>query len=170
MKRLTILRHAKSDWGDPGVDDFDRPLNDRGRLAARRIGAVFKSRGMSFTLVLASTARRVRETLDGVAETYGALPIRFDEDLYLASEPVLLDKIRGAPEADSSLLLVGHNPGLERLVVDLAQDDDHGLRNRVIGGLPTAAAAVLEVHVEKWTDVMKGQARFAELILPRDLD
>lgn len=169
MKRLTILRHAKSDWNAPGVDDFDRPLNERGHDAARLIGAELKVRKLNFDLVLASTAARVRQTLDDVAETYDSLPVRFEQELYLASERLLLERIRNAPDGAASLLLVGHNLGLERLIVDLAEDDDRGLRNRVIGGLPTAAVAILEIPVERWAQTNVGQARFVDLILPREL-
>lgn len=169
MKRLAVLRHAKSDWGDPDLDDFDRPLNARGTKAARRIGEEMKARGLSFDLVLASTAKRVRETLEGVTETFGTLPIRFDAELYLASEQLLLDRIRAVPDDAASLLLVGHNPGVERLVADLSRDDEGGLRNRVIAGFPTAALALLELPADQWTDTRHGEADFVDLILPREL-
>lgn len=169
MKRLTILRHAKSGWPD-GVDDFERPLNDRGRTAAARVGEELKARHLGFDLVLASPATRVRETLDGITQSYGALPIQFDEGLYLASEQQLLRRARGVPRNVSSLMLVGHNPGLERLVADLAVDDDRGLRNRVMAGLPTAAAAVLNLMIDDWANATRGGADFVDLILPREPD
>lgn len=170
MKRLTVLRHAKSDWGEPGQNDFDRPLNKRGEAAARRIGEEFRARKLAFDLVLASPARRVRETLDGVAETYGALPVRFDESIYLASEATLLGLVRAAPDEANSLLLVGHNPGLERLVADLALDDERGLRARVIGKFPTAAVAILDLPVDRWSDVAPARATIVELLIARELD
>lgn len=170
MKRLTVLRHAKSDWGQPGLDDFDRPLNRRGEAAARRVGEEFRARKLEFDLVLSSPAKRVRETLKGVGEAYGALPVRFDEAIYLAPESMLLDLLRSAPDAVKSLLLVGHNPGLERLVADLAVDDERGLRARVIGKFPTAAAAILDLPVDCWADVAPQRGTIAELIIPRELD
>jgi phosphohistidine phosphatase len=167
MKRLTILRHANSDLG---VDDFDRPLNKRGEAAARRVGEEFRSREFGFDLVLASPAQRVRETLDGVEENYGVLPLRFEEALYLAPESTLLELIRSAPDEANSLLLVGHNPGLERLVADLALDDERGLRARVIGGFPAAAVAILEMPVDRWSEVASARATIAELLIPRERD
>src|SRR5437868_11057004 len=85
MKRLAILRHAKSSWDDPSLDDFDRPLNERGWKAARRMGRELEDRGMRFDLVLASMAARVRETIDGVQKYDFAAPIRFEPQLYGAS-------------------------------------------------------------------------------------
>lgn len=168
MKRLTIMRHAKSSWAEAGLDDFDRPLNARGREAARRIGAEFRTRGLAFDRVLASTALRVRQTLDGVGETYRALPIEFSDSLYLATEQKLIEIVRATPDEVGSLLLVGHNPGLEHLVGDLARDDDGGLRNRVIAAFPTAAVAILEL--ESWARAQSARANLVDLILPRELD
>jgi phosphohistidine phosphatase len=164
MKRLTVLRHGDAAPALPGGEDFDRPLSPRGRRQARRVGHDFKARGLNFDLVLASTARRVRETLDGVAETYDALPIRFEEQLYLASERLLLDQIRATPDEVVSLLIVGHNPGLERLVADLARDDRNGLRARVIAGFSPAAVAILEL--DGWRDADRAGVDFVGLILP----
>ena len=163
-RRLAILRHAEAAPALPGGDDFDRPLSPRGRQQARRVGHDFKARNLSFDLALASTARRVRETLDGVAETYGALPIRFEEQLYLASEWFLRDQIRATSDDVVSLLLVGHNPGLERLVADLARDDAIGLRARVIAGFLPAGVAILEL--DGWRDADRAGADFVGLILP----
>src|SRR4029078_11867401 len=95
-KRLAILRHAKSSWDDPTLDDFNRPLNESGWKAARRIGSEMKRRGIEFELVLSSTAARTRETIDGVAEKYEfRAPIRFEQQLYLASEARVLAPVRG---------------------------------------------------------------------------
>lgn len=169
MKRLAVLRHAKSGWPE-GVDDFDRPLNERGQEAARWIGSEIEKRALRFDLVCASSARRVRETLAGVGKALGDAPIRFDDELYLASERLLLERIRNVPNDASSVLLVGHNPGFERLIADLARDDDRGFRNRVIEGFPTAALALLEIAADRWADVRRGEAEFVDLIFPRELD
>ena len=166
MKRLTILRHADSSPAAAGGHDFDRPLSARGRRQARQVGEEFEARALTFDLVLASTALRVRETLEGLAEAYAVLPIRFEEELYLASERSLLDRVRAAPDECQSLLLVGHNPGLERLVADLARDDSHGLRARVIAGFPPAAAARMEL--EDWRGADHARADLVELILPSE--
>ena len=171
MKRLAILRHAKSSWDDPGLDDFNRPLNERGWKAARRMGRELKKRGLKFDLVLSSTSARTRETIDGVREHFDFdAPIRFEQDLYLASEATLLETVRALDEKVKTPLIVGHNPGLEQLVADLGCDDNQGLRRRVLGKFPTCAFALIEVPKKRWAEVEPGRGEIVELILPKELD
>ena len=171
MKRLAILRHAKSSWADAGMDDFERPLNDRGRKGARRVGAEMAARGLHFDLVLASEAVRVRETISVASENYDFGPdVRYDDELYGAHEDLLMAVIRAIPEKDQSALIVGHNPGLEKLVASLARDDAAGHRERVATKFPTAALAVIDLGVEQWEQVSPGCGEIVELILPRELD
>jgi phosphohistidine phosphatase len=172
MKTLTVLRHAKSSWDQPNTDDFNRPLNDRGWKAARRIGKELEHRKMRFDLCLASTAARVRETLDGVAETYGefAFPVKFEQQIYLASAATLMELIRGVGDQVDALMLVGHNPGLEQLVGMLTHDDEDGLRERAEHKFPTAALAVIELPANRWTEIEAGSGKLVELFLPKELD
>ncbi|HEY6662121.1 MAG TPA: histidine phosphatase family protein [Sphingomicrobium sp.] len=170
MKRLATLRHAKSSWADPGMADFDRPLNDRGREAARDLGREMTRRRMRFDLVLASPAQRVRETLDGVGQDFGLeREVRFEPPIYDASVATLFELIYALPENCESALLAGHNPGLHELVLDLTDPDDAGLRDRIRGKYPTAALAVVELAPERWAEVRPGSGRIVELVLPRDL-
>ena len=171
MKRLALLRHAKSSWDEPDLDDLNRPLNERGWKAARRIGRELKHRDMRFDLVLASTAARARETIDGLQEKYefGA-PIRFEPRIYMASAEQLLGLIRALPDNADAPLLVGHNPGLQRLLVELTHDDGSGLRDRVAQQYPTAALAVVQLPAYRWELVEPGSGEIVELILPRELD
>jgi phosphohistidine phosphatase len=171
MKQLTLLRHAKSSWDDQSLEDFNRPLNVRGWKAARRIGRELKDHGMHFDVVLASTAARVRETIDGVQEKYDfGAPIQFEQRIYEASEAILLELVRSLPETAGSALLVGHNPGLERLIVELTHDDDMGLRHRVIGKFPTAGLAAIRLPAEHWRNVEAGSGKIVDLIFPKELD
>ena len=171
MKRLTLFRHAKSSWADSGLDDFDRPLNDRGHAAAKRIGQEMDGQGMRFDCVLASQALRVHQTLDGVQEEYRfATEIRFEPRVYLASANELLALVRAFPESCESALLVGHNPGLHELLLDLTDRDEEGLRDRIRGKFPTAALASVELSAQSWSDVKLGTGKIVELILPRGLD
>ena len=170
MKSLTLLRHAKSGWDDPVTRDFDRPLNPRGRRAARTVGAEMMSEGLAFDLILASPALRVTETLDEVAAAGGALDVRYDERLYLASSATLLDIVRNAPEAAERLLLVGHNPGIEELALRLAGRDGDGLRGEVEVKYPTGTLAEIALPAERWTDVQEGTGRIVRFVRPRDLD
>jgi phosphohistidine phosphatase len=171
MKRLTVLRHAKSSWDLP-LDDFDRPLNERGWKAARRMGRELKHRKMTFDFAIASPAARVRETLAGMSETYGnfAFPVRFDGRIYMASSEGLLELVRELPEEAESALLVGHNPGLERVIVVLTANDKDGLRDRISEKYPTAALAVVELPAKQWSEIEPGTGKVAELILPKELD
>jgi phosphohistidine phosphatase len=171
VKRIAVLRHAKSSWDDPALDDFDRPLNDRGWKAARRIGRELRNRGLGLDLVLASTATRVRETLEGLQEKFElSAPIQFEQRIYLASEATLLALIRDLPDETESVLLVGHNPGLQSLLVDLTRNDADGLRARIGVTYPTAALAVVELPVSSWTAVDRASGRIVDLILPKALD
>lgn len=171
MIALGILRHAKSSWGDPAARDFDRPLNDRGRAAAERVGRELRRRGIGFDHVLASPARRVRETIDRLAGGYGALPeIRFEDGLYGAGERQLLDLVRAMPGDFRTPLIVGHNPGLHSLLLALTSDDEAGLRRRITAKFPTAAFAAIALPGAPWSTIAPGAGRLSELILPRELD
>ena len=171
MKRLAILRHAKSSWDDPGLDDFNRPLNERGWKAAQRLGHELKVRDLRFDLVLSSTAARTRETIDGVQEKFDfAAPIKFEPQLYLASETVLLEFVRQLDEKLKTPLIVGHNPGLEQLVTGLTRDDASGLRKRVAGKFPTGALAILELPAKRWAEIGPADGKIVELIFPKELD
>jgi len=170
MKILTVLRHAKSSWDDSRLDDFDRPLNDRGWKAAHRMGGEFRQRGLRFDLVLASPAARVRETIDGLREKFELdVEIRFEPEVYAASEERLLQVVRAISEDAQRVLLVGHNPGLEQLVAGLTRDDDP-TRDRVSEKFPTAACAQIELPADRWTDVEPGTGKIVALILPKELD
>jgi phosphohistidine phosphatase len=171
MKRLAVLRHAKSSWKDRELDDFERPLNGRGQRAARRMGREMADRGMTFDFVLASPAVRVRQTIDGVKEGHGLdAPIRFEPRIYMARVAELLELIGTIPEDSHSALLVGHNTSAERLVIKLAKDDERGLHKRVEEKFPTAALAVIELPINSWSDLEPESGRLVELIYPADLD
>lgn len=170
MKTLTLLRHAKSGWDDPVSRDFDRPLNPRGRRAARTVGLEMKAQGLAFDLVLASPARRVIETVEEVAAGFGAIEPKFDERLYLASASTLLEIVRAAPDESGRLLLVGHNNGLEDLALSLSRSDEAGLRGEIEVKYPTGTVAEIELPVERWTEVKTGIGRITRFIRPRDLD
>lgn len=171
MKTLILLRHAKSGWNDPAVRDFDRPLNPKGRRAAWTVGRELRARDVAFDAVVASPAARVVETLAGLAEGYGR-PIRpvYDERLYLASPATLLELIRAIAEGVERLLLIGHNPGLERLAMLLTRDDGNALRREAAEKYPTATVAEIRLPADRWCDVEEGSGRLERFIRPRDLD
>ncbi len=170
MKSLTLLRHAKSGWDDPVSRDFDRPLNPRGRRAARTVAREMKAQGLAFDRVLASPARRVMETLEEVAAGYGAIQPDYDQRLYLASTATLLEIVQAIPDEIERLLLVGHNPGLEELALCLSRRDEAGLRGEVEVKYPTGTVAEIALPVERWAEVSEGKGRIERFIRPRDLD
>jgi len=171
MKRLTLLRHAKS--GDDGTvaRDFDRPLNAKGRRAARTIGRHMRDEALRFDAVIASPAVRVAETLAEVESVYdlGLVP-DWNKQLYLATPDELLDAIHQAPAEAESILLVGHNPGLEQLVLRLVPHGADGARGEVAIKYPTASLVELRFPVERWDQVADGAADLVRFVRPRDLD
>lgn len=170
MKTLTLLRHAKSDWDDPVARDFDRPLNKRGRRAARTMGRAMRAEGLAFDAVIASPAVRVVETLAEIGVGYGEEFAPFyDERVYLASSATLIELVRAADDRARRLLVVGHNPGLERLALLLTEGEDTRLRADLALKYPTATLAEIELPIAHWTD-MSGGGRLVRFVRPRDLD
>ena len=171
MKTLTLLRHAKSGWDDPVPRDFDRPLNDKGRRAARTVGREMRAQGLEFDRVVASPAARVVETLADVSEGYGrAIEPEYDERAYLASPSVLLELIHETDDSAERLLIVGHNPGLEALAMLLTRDDGNGLRGEIAVKYPTGTLAEIRLPVDRWSEVGAGTGKVERFIRPRDLN
>ena len=172
MKTLTLLRHAKSSWNDPVERDFDRPLNERAKRAALLMGDYMRRESMRFDAILASPAVRIAETLAVVERGFGReLPHTQDRRIYLASSVTLLEVLRDCGGDAESVLLVGHNPGLEDLILDLVPDEgDTALRDEVYAKFPTASLAVLECDVDDWGALDRRKARLLSFTRPRDLD
>jgi len=172
MKTLGLFRHAKSDWNDARLRDFDRPLNKRGRLGAALMGLHIRDQGVKWRRVLASPAVRVTQTIELAAEAAGQTPpVNWDRRIYLASSATLMELLREQEGNPAALLMVGHNPGLEDLIFDLVPDDGSSpLRDIVEEKFPTAAFAVLELAIDAWSDIDDGCAKLIHLTRPRDLD
>jgi phosphohistidine phosphatase len=172
MKTLTLFRHAKSGWDAPVDRDFDRPINARGTKGARLIGKYLAGKGWRFDYVISSPAVRCTETLDVLWEGYGEiLHPNWDRRIYLASGATLLDVVQDLPDTVSSVLMCGHNPGLEDLILMLVPDQKgDALRDAVEDKFPTAAIAELQFDIDHWADANTNKAHFTRLIRPRDLD
>lgn len=147
MIQLALLRHAKSSWDQPQLDDFDRPLNERGRRAAPIMGHMLASLKFAPDAVLCSPAKRTRETLEAIAsDIASAKPaVRFDDQLYLATPDTMLDCLRRATADAKRVLLIGHNPGLHALATALAQSGDPAQLVRMRDHFPTAALAIISL-------------------------
>jgi phosphohistidine phosphatase len=168
MKRVYLLRHAKSSWKDDSVADRDRPLAGRGRRAAKAMAGHLDAEGIRPDLVLCSPARRTRETLQRVEGAFGdRVEARFDEALYGASEPELLARLKALPQEVGSVMLIGHNPGLEELALALASDGEGLARMRE--KYPTAALATIDLPAERWSAIERGSGELVGYVRPRDL-
>ncbi|WP_379547424.1 histidine phosphatase family protein [Qipengyuania sp. DSG2-2] len=176
MKRLGILRHAKSDWDDMAKRDFDRGLNDRGRRGAALMGTHIReyteSEGMEWDLLLASPAERVQRTLEAAELD---LEPRWNRALYLASAETIADEIREAAEAmdgdPGAILISGHNPGLQDLLLMLvARDKENALFKEACIKFPTATFAVLDIAIDSWAELGGEAGEVVHFKRPRDLD
>jgi len=145
MKTLLILRHAKSSWKDTEISDHDRPLNKRGKQDAPRMGALLRSEDLLPDLIISSTAKRTRETVKYVADEsgYGG-DILWSESLYAAEPEAFIEILRNLPAGYGTVMVVGHNPGLEELIAMLTDDWEP---------LPTAALAQITLQIDRWTDI-----------------
>lgn len=162
------MRHAKSDWSAGATDDIRRPLSGRGRKDSPAMGAWMKSSGLAPDYIISSPATRARQTIELVCNAAGCNPdiIHWDADLYLADLETLLDITRQSPEPANTVMLVGHNPGLETLLLYLADNDVQTPEDGKI--LPTATLAQL-VAGENWHNLNAGTASLVNLVRPRNL-
>jgi len=162
MKTLLLLRHAKSDWGDSSLRDFDRPLADRGERDAPRIGKALRKSGVTPDVIIASPAARAKATVQAAMKAAKIeLNVTFDEAIYGASSSELMKLIRRLPDAANCALLVGHNPGFEDLAGRLTGSQER---------MPTAALACIEFQIEHWDDVNDGQGKLVWRLTPKQLD
>jgi phosphohistidine phosphatase len=163
MHMLHLLRHAKSAWKDD-VEDHERPLNRRGREAARLVGRHLPAVAGGIDLVLCSSAARTRETLDLALAGFAARP-RFliEEELYLAGRDRLIDRLQRLGEADVNVLVVGHNPGLHELAVALAEPGTPHARTLASGKFPTAARVSLCISM-RWAAVGASRHRLVDYV------
>ncbi len=171
MRRLFLLRHAKSSREDAALDDFERPLNDRGRRGARAMAEFLHDLGIRPALVLCSAARRTRQTWDLLEPRLPGVPVSIETGLYEAARPHLAERLRRLDDHLSGVMLIGHNPGLERLAEFLTQGaGEAGAVAALSAKFPTAALAVLETEVARWAALDKGTCRLARFVRPADLD
>jgi len=165
MRTLYLLRHAKSSWDDPALPDRERPLAPRGRRDAKRIGKHLRRLGITPALVLRSSAVRTQETLDLLRPAQAEVEVQVEEQLYGASSETLLERIHSVPDEVNSVLLIGHNPGLQDLPLALAAGGAE--RERLECKFPTAALATLAL--ECWSSLSPGDAELAAYVVPKQL-
>ena len=167
MRRLLLLRHAKSSWEDPGLADHDRPLTPRGRRACKLVAAHLGSEGIRPDLVLCSSARRTRDTLERISPALGdEVEVLIEDALYGASHRALRERLRALADDVGTVMLIGHNPAIQDLALDLAGDGSEiaGVRRKY----PTAALATLE-HLGAWQELDAGCADLVAFVRPKEL-
>lgn len=168
MRTLMLLRHAKSDWDSDAADDFERPLAERGRKAAERMGAWMRQHVSVPDYVISSPAVRARETVGILCETLGrdASQVVYEDSLYLADAGELLSLVRGFPDEAKIVMLIGHNPGMEELLVYLCGENLPTAANGKL--LPTATLAQIAV-VAAWRDIRRNSCRLIAITRPKEL-
>ena len=160
MKTLYLLRHANSSWGAPNIQDFDRPLDERGREAAPLVGRFIRKKKLRVDLILSSPAARARQTAALVKESAGlSAELRYDERVYEAGAARLLEVVAQAGDSADAVVLVGHNPGMERLLTFLTGESR---------GMATAALACLSLDVEEWGKARERAGRLEWLVRPEE--
>lgn len=163
MKRLHILRHAKSSWGDPELADHERPLAPRGEKAAVKIAEHVRAAEIAPGLVLSSTALRARQTLAALLPVLPAeAEIRIQDWLYGAGVGDVLARLREVDEGVGSVLVVGHNPTLHELALALTRRED------ALERFPTGALASI-AFAAPWVDLAEGTAELEAFVIPREL-
>lgn len=170
MRRLFLLRHAKSSWQTEGQDDFDRPLSGRGRKSAPVMGAFLRDTDIAPDLILCSTACRARETL-GLVLPYlrGEATIQLEDRLYLASAAKLHARLKQLDGSWQRVMVVAHNPGLQELALMLSTEDETDNRRAVETKLPTGALVQIDCPVTRWSSLARHSGQLARLATPRSL-
>lgn len=166
MRRLILLRHAKSDWPD-GVSDPDRPLASRGQEAAPKMAAYLAAEGLIPDRVLVSPARRTQETWDLVRPALGAVPDETVPQIYEAPVSRLLDVVHSIPDEAATALMIGHNPGFQDLARLLGKPGE--ARRALTKKYPTAAITVIDLPVESWAKVEAGEGTVERFVTPKSL-
>lgn len=173
MRQLLVLRHAKSRWDEPSLDDHDRGLSPRGVAAARKMGALVLDQGWLPDRILCSTAVRARETLKLARESWPTTPAIAESELaslYLAAPSRILEIVRRQPDDCRRLMLVGHNPGLQGFVARLAGHGDKAQRLAIETKFPTAALALIACDVRAWSEVGWTIGQLVDYRTPRETE
>lgn len=171
MKLLYLLRHTKSSWDDPSIDDFERPLNKRGRKAATLLADYCRHHEIRPEIVLCSPAKRTRQTLESLQSALGNAPVAFERRLYEATSLTILALIAELPRNCHSALVIGHNPGLQRLARYLVDADSPNPALRHLGDkLPTGGFVTLSAQINEWDRLTAGGCTLDGFLRPGDLD
>ena len=171
MRRLLLFRHSKAERAEPGGDDHARVLNERGRSDAATIGAYMARHGLVPERVLASTAARAQETWKHAAAAFKPAPsARAEQRLYDANAQAILDVIKAAPAAPHTLLVIGHNPGLHEVALNLIASGDIDTRERLREKFPTSGLAIIDFALDDWGKLHMRGGRLERFVSPKSLE
>ncbi len=163
MKNLLIMRHAKSDWSDNSLADFDRPLNNRGKKAAPFMGTELLKRNKKPDLIISSPANRAKTTAEKVAEAVGySKKIQLEKDFYFGYTDEIIEVLKKVDYQNNTVLIFGHNPTFESLISVLANNNSY-IR------MPTASVASLLFEIDDWIALKKNTGKLEWLISPKEL-
>jgi len=168
MRTLYLLRHAKSSWAESGPD-HDRPLAPRGSRAARMMAEHLVAAGVRPSLVLCSSAVRTRATLDALKPALYRSAVSVEPELYGADAAEILDRLRGVEPDAESVMVIGHNPGLQDLAIELAGDGEHAALAQLHAKFPTAALATLDLGDTTWGRLGARRTYLTKLVVPKQL-
>ena len=170
MKKLSFIRHAKSDWASPLMSDHDRRLSDRGQRASTIMKNFFTTTNKNFDTVFSSTALRAVETIEIIKPSIKDTEIIYKKDLYTFDDRMMLEFISKITDDISSVLIVGHNPAIQEAVLRLSDaDQNSNLLNRIEHKYPTAAFCSLTSTIERWTHTGDTMFKIQEFICPKEL-
>ena len=152
MKTLYVVRHAKSSWADPGQEDFDRPLNDRGKRDAPRMGKRLKEKEINPDIMLSSPAKRALATCKRISDVlnYPKEKIKTENDLYHATDDTILSVVQGLKDKHNTAMIFGHNPGLTDFVNSLMSEEKR------IENIPTCGVVAFQLNIEQWSQLTWG--------------
>ena len=172
MRRLLLLRHAKAERLQPGGRDHDRILAKRGRDDAAAVGAYLVRHKLIPDQALVSTSARTRETWALVAKSFATKvpPVEFEETIYEASPEAILKAVRASDPAAKTLVVVGHNPGMQQLAAMLIASGDVEARQRLLEEFPTSAIAIISFAVQEWESLHANGGRLEHFVTPQTLE
>ncbi len=168
MKRVYILRHAKSSWAQPGIGDHERPLNGRGRSVLPLMAAAMADRNYQPDTVFCSTAVRTKSTLSGICQEFPAAPISYEQSLYAAPAETFLNCIQGCGDVQS-MLIVAHNPACDDFIRMMCQNDGAAMGKYLQKHFPTGALAIIDIAAQQWSAINWGAGDLIDFITPREL-
>jgi phosphohistidine phosphatase len=170
MRRLILLRHAKSDWSAAGLADYERDLAQRGRESASKVGEYMARQALRPDLVLCSPAARARKTWELAAQAFADRPpTTYDERLYEVGANAILDVIKATGCDVHVVLVVAHNPGLRDLAELLIASGDVERTGQLLDKFPTAGLAVIDIPIDRWTTLHAKSGRLDRFVAPRQL-